>query len=265
MHFDKRFSDRILAVATVCACRFATGLRLVLAGAFISFLVSLLGTVPAQAVDGQDTQCRSALRGFECHVGAKGDVVLASLMRHDKAVPKPSSVRKIRFSLEIEASLGISAVETQREIAKILADSRGWGGDGRIVFVPSTPKEAHLRFLIAKPANVDRMCRPLRTLGYLSCRRGRRVILNSDRWEKAIHHWDRSVAEYRAYLVNHETGHYLGFQHVGCRGRGAMAPVMMQQTKSRRGCIGNGWPFPNRQREAMNLSRPMPVLGIGPR
>jgi hypothetical protein len=180
-----------------------------------------------------------------------GRMQFASIMNAPDKTPKSKKPRQIRFSIEVEKSLGFSAVEVQREIARILRDPRGWAGSGRVEFVASSPGDAHLRFLIARPSQVDRMCRPLRTLGYLSCRQGRRVILNSERWAKAIHHWDRGVAEYRAYLINHETGHYLGYGHVGCRRRGTLAPVMMQQTKGRKGCVGNGWPYPARQRQAM--------------
>ena len=49
-----------------------------------------------------------------------------------------------------------------------------------------------------------------------SCRVGRFVIINQDRWEHASPAWNaagRSLRDYRHLVVNHETGHWLGRGH----------------------------------------------------
>ncbi|MBR9765139.1 MAG: DUF3152 domain-containing protein [Rhodobacteraceae bacterium] len=154
--------------------------------------------------------------------------------------------RIIAYSVEVRQGTGLEARAVAGQIAEILSDPRGWQGSGRWTFRRVTPDLARVRFVIAAPAEVDRMCLPLRTLGYLSCRQGRYIVMNALRWQGAMPHWDGSVDSYRAYLVNHEMGHALGHGHAACPGHGAQAPVMMQQTKSLHGCRSNGWPFPQR-------------------
>jgi hypothetical protein len=54
--------------------------------------------------------------------------------------------------------------------------------------------------------------------------------------------WTGTLPEYRAMVVNHETGHQLGFNHLYCQGTGQLAPVMQQQSISLQGCLFNAWP-----------------------
>jgi hypothetical protein len=78
-----------------------------------------------------------------------------------------------------------------------------------------------------------------------SCRVGRFVIINQERWKHASPAWNAAhlaLRDYRHMVVNHETGHWLGLGHAGCPGPGRLAPVMMQQSKGLAGCRFN--PFP---------------------
>lgn len=150
----------------------------------------------------------------------------------------------ITFSVDIEASLGWSERDAEFNIVAILADHRSWVGDGATRFQLIEDGEAAVRIRIATPATVDARCRPLRTGGRLSCRNGGTLNINSNRWAGATSSWTSSIAEYRAYVINHEMGHFLGFGHRSCPSSGQLAPVMQQQTKSLEGCEPNGWPFP---------------------
>ena len=153
-------------------------------------------------------------------------------------------VRTVTYSVEVESGLSTSQAEAAVEIQRVLNDPRGWSSESEVAFVQVAQGEGAVQIMVASPATTDRLCRPLNTAGWLSCRNGNRILLNHDRWTGAVRHWTADVAEYRAYLVNHEMGHMLGHGHTGCPGDGELAPVMMQQTKSLRGCVPNGWVTP---------------------
>jgi hypothetical protein len=107
------------------------------------------------------------------------------------------------------------------------------------------PAAAKVRVVLGTPATVDRLCGRvgLDTAGVYSCWTGRVAALNSDRWFRGVGHVT-DLHLYRTYLVNHEVGHGLGYGHRSCPGRGRLAPVMMQLSKSTYGCVPNGYPFP---------------------
>ncbi len=147
-------------------------------------------------------------------------------------------------SIEVEARTMLDPRVAAAEVERILGDARGWTAKGARRFQRTTPENASIHVLLASPSTVDSLCAPLQTNGWLSCRRGDTAILNADRWLGAVSHWTASRPEYRAYLINHEIGHVLGFGHVSCPQQGQPGPVMQQQTKSLQGCTPNGWPNP---------------------
>lgn len=72
------------------------------------------------------------------------------------------------------------------------------------------------------------------------------VIINFDRWLGASDAWNGgggNLDDYRSMVINHETGHWFGFNHRYCSGAGQLAPVMQQQSISLQGCAPNPWPL----------------------
>jgi hypothetical protein len=73
------------------------------------------------------------------------------------------------------------------------------------------------------------------------------VIINENRWRHGTPYFKSAggtLREYRAMVVDHETGHWFGLGHATCGGKGQLAPVMMQQSKGLYGCKPNPWPLP---------------------
>ncbi|MFC7327809.1 DUF3152 domain-containing protein [Marinactinospora rubrisoli] len=148
-----------------------------------------------------------------------------------------------RYLVEVEEGLPGAAGDFAAAVDEVLADPRGWIGDGMSVQrVDSGPVD--FRVALAAPATVDDLCYPLRTEGEVSCTQGDRAIINQNRWVSGVRHFDGDLATYRVYVVNHEVGHALGHGHVTCPGAGERAPVMQQQTLGLQGCEPNGWPHP---------------------
>jgi Protein of unknown function (DUF3152) len=89
-----------------------------------------------------------------------------------------------------------------------------------------------------------------------------RVFVNDARWVRGAVPFQGDVGSYRQYLINHEVGHAIGYQHhEPCEQTGTLAPVMMQQTFSTANndaakfdpewvkpdgkvCRFNPWPYP---------------------
>ena len=98
---------------------------------------------------------------------------------------------------------------------------------------------------LATPRTVDRLCGAsgVDTEGVYSCKYGKTIMINLRRWLQGSPGYPVSIDEYHAGVINHEFGHFLGFAHMKCGGRGKPAPVMMTQTMGLGGCVPNVSPF----------------------
>ena len=130
-----------------------------------------------------------------------------------------------------------------RLIASILNDSRGWIKVTEKEFQLVDNVESEFEFIFASPEKTDELCYPLETNGIYSCRNEQQIIINFFRWVNGAIDFGSDLETYRLYLINHEVGHILEWGHVGCPKEGALAPVMMQQSKSTMGCEPYGWPI----------------------
>ncbi|WP_344354923.1 DUF3152 domain-containing protein [Brachybacterium phenoliresistens] len=146
------------------------------------------------------------------------------------------------YALRVEGGTGLDADASAQEVAQILADERGWTAVEDVSFQQvADPEQAEFTISLASPPTVDRLCAPAQTHGRWSCRIGEDVVLNTDRWTLMTPTYD-DLSAYRAYMVNHEVGHFLGHGHETCSGAGRAAPVMLQQSIDLGGCRPNPWP-----------------------
>lgn len=149
------------------------------------------------------------------------------------------------YRVEVEDGIGVDPDRAAEDVAAVLADPRGWNQGGERSFRQVADGSAGLVIRIATPATTDRLCGRfgLDTRGEVNCRGGEKVMVNLKRWLLGSPQFDGPVSEYRALIINHEVGHWLGRGHETCPGKGRPAPAMMQQIKGLKGCVANAWPY----------------------
>ncbi|MFJ9926051.1 DUF3152 domain-containing protein [Streptomyces misionensis] len=155
--------------------------------------------------------------------------------------------RPLRYVVKIETGLGISPAQAADEIADILAAPRGWTRNPAFAFQLVSAGQSHdLTVSIATPGTADALCWAgihQDTGGEYNCEVPGGVVVNLKRWVEGSPTFDGPIHDYRALIINHEMGHFLGYTHTTCPGPGRLAPVMMQQIKGLHGCVANAWPY----------------------
>ncbi|MFD9318317.1 DUF3152 domain-containing protein [Streptomyces sp. NPDC060053] len=156
----------------------------------------------------------------------------------------------LRYRVDVEDGLDLSATDVARQVESILGDRRGWTADGHSAFQRVSGGTTDFVVRVATPGTVDKICGQygLDTGGEVNCNVADNVMVNLKRWLLATPVYAKDVTAYRALIVNHEVGHFLGHGHVGCPGPGKPAPAMMQQIKGMDGCVPNVWPYDDRGR-----------------
>jgi hypothetical protein len=160
--------------------------------------------------------------------------------------PARAAASPLVITYEVRGRGNISPLEDLASTAALVyADPRGWSLGGSIRFAPVDSGGAFTLWLAsdALMSTFGGACGPV-----WSCRNGRNVVINEDRWLGRSDSWLAALAPldtYRQMVLNHETGHWLGFGHAACPGAGAPAPVMQQQSMTLDACVPNSWPLPS--------------------
>lgn len=173
------------------------------------------------------------------------------------------------YTVEVEDGLNQADYGGDKSFAKFvdatLGNQRSWMGGGKVAFRRIASGEPDLRISLTSADTARELC------GYqikleASCfypPEGR-VVLNEARWVRGAEAFHGDDLTYRQYMINHEVGHGIGYEHhLPCEQNGALAPIMMQQTfgvanseilaldpnlQANRTyvCRPNAWPYPDK-------------------
>jgi hypothetical protein len=169
---------------------------------------------------------------------------------------RPRVRQIITYSVTTRGRVGADVGAFARHAAATYADRRGWSMGGTIQF-RQVASGGSFTLVLAQSSQMSSFGPPCDSSW--SCRSGRYVIINETRWQQGAPGWALSLDSYRHYVVNHETGHWLGQGHATCSGSGALAPVMMQQSKSTTPCKNTIWPL-GWERDQVARRRGVPVF-----
>lgn len=154
---------------------------------------------------------------------------------------KKAVTKTVTYDVTTRGAITANLAEFRSQANATLNDPRGWARMG--VAFQEVASGGSFTLVLSQASQLPTFS-PGCGVEY-SCRAGRYVIINQDRWLGATSSWNQaggSLRDYRHMVVNHETGHWLGHDHEQCGGAGQPAPVMQQQSISLQGCTFNPWP-----------------------
>ncbi len=173
--------------------------------------------------------------------------------------PAQAAERTITYSVVSQGAVYGDLGHFAAVAAETLRDHRGWSLGGTLAFV-QVPAGGDFTLILAAPGVVGAQggCD-----AFYSCRVGRNVFINDDRWRGATPTWPHGVPFYQQYVITHEVGHWLGLGHSNCPAPGRIAATMQQQSIGLQRCLSNMWPIiAERDRVARNFGVSVGWTGI---
>lgn len=134
----------------------------------------------------------------------------------------------MRYTTVVDPGVDYDPHQFATEIAVYLADPDGWLSRG-VTFTHVGHASKADTVIHLTPVS------QMKSIGCdaaLSCAEfnGRQIHLNAKRWGEGAPPSGLRLEAYRQYMVTHEMGHILGYDHTRCPGKGVPAPIMIQQT-----------------------------------
>ncbi|WP_246430484.1 DUF3152 domain-containing protein [Streptomyces rectiverticillatus] len=189
-------------------------------------------------------------RKYPLDAKAKGSGSFDTVGGHDRA---PGRGEVVRYRVDVEKGLPLDGELFATAVHRTLNDERSWGHGGTRTFERVSSGDADWVITLASPGTTAAWCAKSgldTTQDNVSCDSAAtdRVMINAYRWAQGAATYGDKMHAYRQMLINHEVGHRLGRDHEACSKEGALAPVMMQQTKFLTSdgvtCKPNAWPYP---------------------
>jgi Protein of unknown function (DUF3152) len=155
-----------------------------------------------------------------------------------KTVSFSVTMKTVYYITIVDPSVRYDTKKFGDEVDMYLSDPDGWESKGYRFVRVKKPSNNTVRIHLSTPNTCHEMGCPKG----LSCAElgGQIMRLNAMRWVKGAEKTKLDLDEYRQYVVSHEMGHILGFDHTHCPGAGQPVPVMVPQTK-----VGIGACIPN--------------------
>ena len=154
-------------------------------------------------------------------------------------LPAQAQERAVTYTVSsqgaVQSDLGHFAAVAQ----EALTDHRGWSLGGALGF-REVASGSDFDLILASPRVVGDAAPGCSSTW--SCRVGRNVYINDERWRLGTDSWPHGIDLYQRYVILHEVGHWLGLGHTDCPVPGRTAWVMQQQSISLQGCRANVWP-----------------------
>jgi len=164
----------------------------------------------------------------------------AASTRRVTVVPQSASLapawpqRTLSYCLMTDSGNATAAESLQA--ATVLNDPKGWALGGRLKFI-AVKSGCNFTIRLVSASNMaalDPACARQTT-----CNVGNQIEINASSWATAPAGWSGGLAAYDNELINHETGHWLGFTHASCTGQGSPAPILQAPTLVLGGCSPN--------------------------